>query len=650
ATDEVLMRVFTTRPDTVYGVTFMAIAPEHPIVEELLTSKENVLTDAQKAEVRTFIQDVRAQSAFERESEAGEKKGMFIGRYVHNPLYPDDKRFDIPVYVGNYVLMYGTGLVMAVPAHDQRDFEFAKKKNLRMIQVIVPPTSAMEEFPVSIDDWTAAFTGEGISVNSTDEAHNALATSDMKDAVADKLSEIERGGKTITYRLRDWLISRQRYWGCPIPMVYCDDCGVQKVSDEDLPVMLPMDIEFKGLKGNPLEASQNFQKVKCPKCGKPARRETDTMDTFVDSSWYFLRYLDSKNTDKIFDAKKIEYWMSVDQYIGGIEHATGHLIFARFFTKVFSDLGLINMREPFKKLFTQGMIHKEAFFSEKLGFLRPDEVEGVDSDGKYADREVLHAKSDNSSIEVRMEKMSKSKYNVVDPAYLIEQYGADTERIYTLFIGPPAKDAEWQDDAVIGSHRFLKRLWEQANSLIDIVNSQETEDNLSERFKKLQQVTHFSMSKVTHDLEHGFHFNTAIAQIMTLSNEIRDSLRGANIAELSAGTKFALAEAITTAIKLIAPMAPHFAEEIWQHFGNDKSIFTEKWPVADDKWLEVDEIELPIQINGKVRSKITVSAETDDAEVEKIALADEKVQKNIEGKKIIKFIIVKQKIINIIVK
>lgn len=580
------IKVFTTRQDTIFGATFMSLAPEHPKALELATS------DCRDAVV-AFIDKMNKIDKIKRTTDDFEKEGVFTGSYCLNPV----TGARMPVFLANFVLMdYGTGAVMAVPTHDQRDFEFAKKYDLSLKVVIQPVGVELES-----SSMTEAFTESGIMVNSAQ--FNGLPSNDAKEAIADFLQSKRQGTKTVNYRLRDWGISRQRYWGNPIPVIYCDACGVVPVPEKDLPVILPKDVAFSGEGGSPLARMDSFVKCTCPKCGIPARRETDTMDTFVQSSWYFLRYCCPDFNDGILERDSVDYWMSVDQYIGGIEHAVLHLLYARFFTKVLRDLGHISAEEPFTNLLTQGMVIKDGA------------------------------------------KMSKSKGNVVDPDALISKYGADTARLFSLFAAPPEKDLDWNDQGVDGSFRFLSRIWKLVHERLDIITNSPALNVslLSPEERDLRRAVHKTIRKVTEDIEERFHFNTAIASVMELLNTLQS-------AELSTPQFPAvMKEALHSVVLLMAPFVPHIAEELWQILGNSVPLTQTSWPAFDKNAVIDEEILVVVQVNGKLRSKITVGAGISEEKIKEIALADEKISQFIQGQTIRKVISVPGKLVNIVV-
>lgn len=616
--DEIEITVFTTRPDTLYGATFMLLAPEHPLAKELIAG-----TNIEKEGIR-FIDSILTEDKVSRMSDDKEKKGFFTGKYTINPL----TGYRMPIYIANYILMdYGTGAVMAVPAHDERDFAFAKKYNLEIIVVIQPEGETLE--PSKMEN---AYTEKGVMVNSGkfDGMDSELA----KSEITNYLACIGIGKKSVNYRLKDWGISRQRYWGAPIPIIYCNDCGTVPVPYEDLPVRLPLDVEFTGV-GNPLDKSDSFKNVKCPKCGKMAKRETDTMDTFVESSWYFLRYCSPKSDTAPFDKDEVDYWMPVDQYIGGVEHAILHLLYSRFYTKVLRDLGYIKFDEPFERLLTQGMVCKETYRCPNHDWLFPEEVE----DGK--------CKLCGEAVEIgRVEKMSKSKKNVIDPDNLINEYGADTARLFSLFASPPEKDLEWNEQGVEGCFRFLGRVWRIVYKNVDLFKSSLPESG--EQSKVVKDILYFmnvTIKKVTNDIEK-FQLNTAVAAIMEYSNNLID-IEPFISADYE---KFCYRKAIENMIILLAPFTPHIAEEMWSITGHDKLVSLEDWPVYDDKYTLKDEVTLAVQVNGKVRGEITVQRGSDESFVLNMAKSDDKIFKYIEGKDIVKEIYVKDKLVSIVVK
>lgn len=587
--------VFTTRPDTLYGATYFLLAPEHPLVEEI------IIDSPYKDEVQSFIKEVSKESTIERISTTLEKRGYFTGKYVINPINSEE----IPIWVANYVLMeYGTGAVMAVPAHDQRDFEFAKKYNLP-IRIVIQP----KDKEVSFNTLEAAFDEEGIMVNSGQ--FNGLSSTKALENIIDHLIKKGYGKKEVNYRLRDWLISRQRYWGAPIPIIYCPNCGMVPVPEKDLPVLLPENVDFRPTGMSPLERSEEFVNTICPKCGKKAKRETDTMDTFVCSSWYYLRYCSPQSDTAPFNTQELKYWMPVDQYIGGVEHAILHLLYSRFFTKALYDLKYVNFKEPFKRLFTQGMVCKDGA------------------------------------------AMSKSKGNVVTPGEIFSKFGIDATRVMILFASPPEVDMEWTDKGMEGASRFLNRVWRLIYNNLDYFKRARNKEevfleDISDEAKKIRQKTHQTIKKVTEDIEERFHFNTALSAIMELTNEVYKfqlEEKGGK-----GGDVFVLRKALEIIIRLLGPIAPHFSEELWQEIGNKESIYMQPWPKYDDILLEEEEKIIVVQVNGKLRGKLTIPASYDDERIEREALSIPKIQEKIEGKKIIKIITVSGKLVNIVVK
>ena len=587
-TDEVLT-VYTTRPDTIYGVTYMVIAPEHPLVEKLIQGKE------QEAECRAFIKKVQAQSEIVRSASDTEKEGVFTGTYMINP-FTNEK---IPLYLANYVLLdYGTGVVMAVPAHDQRDFEFAKKYCLP-IKIVIQP----EGQNLKAEELENAFAAEGIMENSGE--FNGLNNKEALAKIIDYAEQQGIGKRKVNFRLRDWLISRQRYWGAPIPIVYCEKCGTVTVPEEQLPVVLPENVKFTGQGKSPLSECEEFVHTTCPHCGGPAIRETDTMDTFVCSSWYYLRYCDPHNTQMPFSKEKTDYWMNVDQYIGGVEHAILHLLYARFFTKVLHDLGYLACEEPFENLLTQGMVLKDGG------------------------------------------KMSKSVGNVVSPEEIIQKYGADTARLFILFAAPPERDLEWSDTAVEGAYRFLNRVWRAVDELKEYI-SDETVDpcSLNKTENDLRFAVHSSIKKVTEDIER-FSFNTAISSIMEMVNAVYRYKESTPDKDYN---KALLGEALHSLIILLSPFVPHITQEMWECIGHKSSLAAAKWCSYDPNALAVNEYEAVVQINGKIKDKIFVASDAEPEQMKEQALASAKIQELLSGKEIVKVIAIPKKLINIVVK
>ncbi len=576
------IEVFTTRPDTLWGATFMVLAPEHPLVEKL-TAPER------RAEVEAYIDQARRRSDIERTSTEREKTGVFIGAYAINPV--NGQR--IPIWIADYVLLhYGTGAIMAVPAHDQRDFEFARQFGLPIVVVIQPPDRTLD--PATMD---AAYDGDGVMVNSGPFDGTPTAGGEAIRKVIDWLEEQGIGRREVTYRLRDWLISRQRYWGTPIPIIYCDRCGIVPVPEDQLPVLLPEDAEFMPTGQSPLITHEAFVNTSCPQCGGPARRETDTMDTFVDSSWYWYRYLSPHESDRPFDPEKVAFWTPVDQYTGGIEHAILHLLYSRFWTKALADLGLVNHREPFLRLFNHGVILGE--------------------DG---------------------EKMSKSRGNVIDPDDLVARLGADTVRLYLMFIGPWSQGGPWSSRGVAGVQRFLQRVWSLVNETLDVPVDIEDDD----RARALRRLVHRTIKQVTDDFE-TFSFNTAIARMMELVNEL------ARLRETPVVRMPVWREALETLVLLLAPGAPHIAEELWERLGKPYSVHLQAWPNYDPALAAEETVELVVQVNGRVRDRLVVPVDISEDEAVARARATERVQSYLAGKRVERVIYVPGRLVNFVV-
>jgi leucyl-tRNA synthetase len=588
------IEIFTTRPDTLYGVTFMSLASEHPLIDRLIKDPEK------KKEIEAFRERTRKIDREKRLSEEYEKEGLDLGIRAVHPLTGEK----VPIYAANFVLMeYGTGAVMAVPAHDQRDFDFAKKYHIPLKTVIIPPV------------------GEGLKPARTDSAYvdpgtmtdsaqfTGMNSEEAKKAIVKFLEEKKVGQEKVTYKLRDWGISRQRYWGTPIPVIYCDLCGMVPVPDKDLPVQLPLDVEFTGEGGSPLAKLESFVNTTCPQCNGQARRETDTMDTFVESSWYFLRYCSAKYDQGPFDPKAVEYWMGkekgegVDQYIGGIEHAVLHLLYSRFYTKALRDLGYLKIDEPFRNLLTQGMVIKDGA------------------------------------------KMSKSKGNVVDPNYLIDKYGADTARLFSLFAAPPEKDLDWNDQGVEGSYKFLRRVWvlvRDSEVLRRVSSVLESLKELPELYsdsttKEETQFLNKTIKKVTDDLER-FQFNTAIAAMMEFYNFLSEKKEGPST------------KSLRIFVILLAPFVPHIAEELWSQLGEKSSLAHQPWPKYDAAALVSETQSIVVQVNGKLRGQVEIPTGAQEEEVKAAALADTKVKMHVEGKQLVKSIYVPGKLLNLVIK
>jgi leucyl-tRNA synthetase len=617
--------VFTTRQDTVFGATFMTLAPEHPLTLELSKGTP------QEKEVREFVERIKKQDKIKRTSDDYEKEGMFIGAYCRNPLTGGK----MPIFAGNFVLLeYGTGAVMAVPTHDQRDFYFAKKFGLDLIVVVQPPGKPS----LDVQTMTEAYTEDGILVNSG--RFNGMTSEEARESIAQYLEEKGSGKKTVQYRLRDWGISRQRYWGAPIPVIFCPHCGTVPVPEKDLPVILPHDVKLTGLGDSPLAHAPSFLNVPCPRCGRPARRETDTMDTFVESSWYFERFCSPREDRGMFDREEVKYWMPVDQYIGGIEHAILHLLYSRFYTRVLRDFGLLDFPEPFTNLLTQGMVVKETHHCSKDGFLYPEEVS-----------ENLTCAKCGSAVQVgRTEKMSKSKKNVVDPDFLVQKYGADTVRLFCLFASPPEKDLEWSEQGVEGSFRFLHRVWRLVEDWAEVVKTAKAlrkEESLSEDLRALRRKIHVTIKRVTEDIENRFHFNTAISAVMELVNSLYQMEEKKKTPGLQ--TAGVMREAVESVVVLLSPFVPHICEDLWEYLGHEQSVAKEPWPKFDEEAIRDEEVLMVIQVNGKLRSRVTVGVHASEAEIKEAVLANERVQEILQGQRVKKFVWVPKKLVNLVV-
>ena len=618
------LRVYTTRPDTIYGATFLALAPEHRCVRTLVKDRPE-----EKA-IMDFVAAVRSESAFARGAGLVEKRGLFTGRHAINP-YSGER---IPIWVANFVLTtYGTGAIMAVPAHDQRDFEFARSHGLP-IKVVIE----REGEHLAPEGMTEAYTGDGTMVNSGEWSglHN-------RTGIARMIAHAEGkgfGAARVNFRLRDWLISRQRYWGTPIPMVYCDACGEVPVPEQDLPVKLPAGVEFHPTGDSPLKGHADFVETSCPRCEGPARRETDTMDTFVDSSWYFLRFISPRLETALFDSKEVNQWLPVDQYIGGIEHAILHLLYARFVTKFLKDEGLIDFSEPFARLFTQGMITSPAYRCHRHGWIAPEQVR----DGRCP--------LGDETLEMSLQKMAKSKFNVVAPSAIIERYGADTERVFTLFMAPPEKESEWSEEGVRGASRFLNRVWRlvlETSERLGAANGAKLLEVAGDggfRDAELARLTHRTIRKVTRDISESFHFNTAIAAMMEFSNFLSAYLAKT---ERTDWDEAGVATAVRSLVVLLHPFAPHITEEMWQEIGGARSLLTEPWPGWDETALAEEQVALVITVNGKVRSKMTVPAGASDKEAGEAALADPRISRILAGRQPKRIVVVPDRLVNLVV-
>ena len=634
---QVIIPVFTTRADTLFGVTYAVIAPEHPLVEEIVLKENPSLKDA--------VAKMINEDKINRTAEDKEKEGMFTGLYVINPVNNEK----VPLWIGNYVLMdYGTGAVMAVPAHDERDFFFAKKYKLPIRIVINPVDKDGNPEKIVVEEMEGAYTLNGILVNS--DEFDGMKNTEAKVKITEKLEKEGKGKKTVNYRLHDWLISRQRYWGTPIPVIYDEDGNIYLEEKGNLPVKLPTDIEFSG-KGNPLETSEEFKNVILPN-GKKGRRETDTMDTFVDSSWYYLRYLDSHNTEKPFEKENADSWTPVDQYIGGIEHAVMHLLYARFFHKALRDMGLVETNEPFKRLLTQGMVLGPSYYSQnERKFYFPKDVEIKDT--------KAFSKTTGEELTVKIEKMSKSKNNGVDPEEIVKEYGADPARVFTLFAAPPEKELEWNVNGLAGAYRFINRLFLIISDSFEFADKNAGKENnygidlskRSEKDEEIQKKLHQTVKKVTESIEDDFHFNTAIAAVMELLNDMttyKQEVIDKN--DISTESKKIWKEVLDKVILLIAPFAPHIADELWEIIGNTTFTFEEEWPTFEEELTKEHKMNLVVQINGKIRETIPAKIGLPKEEYEKLAFDSEKIKKAVEGKEIVKVIVVPNKLVNIVVK
>jgi len=584
--DDLRITIFTTRPDTSFGMTYAVLAPEHPLVDQLVTDP------AERSKVVTFRREVALESEIERLAADRAKRGLRLAARAVNPFTGRE----IPLFLADYVLMgYGTGAIMAVPAEDQRDWDFAKQHGLEIIPTVKRP-----------DGWeeTQAYTGDGVKINSG--FLDGLSVEAAKRAAIDWLVAKGLGRATINYRLRDWGISRQRYWGAPIPILYCAACGMVPEREENLPVVLPQDVQISGKGGSPLASVPGFVNATCPRCGGRARRDTDTMDTFVESSWYFLRYCSPHYTHGMFERAAAEYWMPVDQYIGGIEHAVLHLLYARFYTKVLRDLDLIKVDEPFSALLSQGMVVKDGA------------------------------------------KMSKSKGNVVDPDEMIRRFGADATRLFMLFAAPPEKDLDWKESGVEGASRFLNRVWRFIHTHATEIRAAGRLAPVSDAGRAFRRVIHETIHRVTPDIERDFHFNTAISAVMELVNALLEFER-VSLDVVARGERAALLrEAVEATLLLLGPVCPHITEELWAALGNSTSLFKAPWPSADPDALRREEIQIVVQVDGKVRSRITVEVHASEAEVREKALADEKVRQWLDGRQVAKVVVVPGRLVNIV--
>ncbi|GAA0427222.1 leucine--tRNA ligase [Cocleimonas flava] len=619
--------VFTTRPDTLMGVTYLAVAPQHHLAER--AAVEN-------PELAAFIEECKNMKTAEADMATMEKKGIDTGLFAVHPITGEN----VPVWVANFVLMsYGSGAVMSVPAHDVRDWEFAKAYKLPITQVI---TSENETVASNLNIDEGAFTEKGVLINS--DQFDGLTSEEASDAIADFLQEEKKGRKTVNYRLRDWGVSRQRYWGCPIPIIYCDDCGAVPVPDEDLPVELPTDIVFDESGASPIKNMPEFYDTRCPSCGKGATRETDTFDTFFESSWYYARYTGPDNDKSMLD-ERADYWLPVDQYVGGIEHAVLHLLYARFFNKLMRDEGLVECDEPFTNLLTQGMVLADTYYVEGESggqeWIAPKDIEiERNSKGK-----ILGYKDDQGreAVSSGMSKMSKSKNNGVDPQELIEKFGADTLRVFSMFASPPDQSMEWSDTGVEGANRFIKRLWRQV--YVHLENRPLTDldtDDLTDVQQEMRRKTYNTLQKVTDDMSRRFTFNTAIAANMELLNDLfkfhEDSDQGRAVRQ----------ETLELIVLMLAPIMPHACQKLWEILGKESVLMDESWPEMDEAALEQSKIQMMIQINGKLRGKVDVAVDADEADIKALAMENENVKGFLEDLTVRKVIVVKGRLINIV--
>ncbi len=609
------LEVFTTRHDTLFGASFMAISPDHPLAQEIA---------ATDADVAAFIAECRRLGTSEAAIEQAEKRGRDTGLRA---LHPFDDGLELPVYVANFVLMdYGSGAIFGCPAHDQRDLDFARAYGLPVLPVVCPGDTDPSAFEIG----SSAYIGDGRLINSS--FLNGLDVPAAKRAMGERLEALEAGERTVQYRLRDWGVSRQRYWGCPVPVVHCASCGVVPVPRADLPVTLPDDVTFDA-PGNPLDRHPTWKHVPCPSCGAPAERETDTFDTFFESSWYFARYCSPGVEDRPFDREAVDYWMPVDQYIGGIEHAVLHLLYSRFFSRAMKECGYIGVKEPFAGLFTQGMVCHETYRAQDGSWLQPNEIE---DDGEGGKRRL----SDGAPVAVgRSEKMSKSKKNVVDPEEIIDRYGADVARLFMLSDSPPARDLDWTESGVEGAWRYLNRLWRLVDEAPEAPPAGAGTDGAAEA---LRNTVHKTIDAITGDLER-FHFNRAVARVRELTNALAEALPAAGPAMAAA-----YREGVEAAVRMIAPMTPHLAESCWRRLGKPGLLADQPWPEADPERLVEDIVVLPVQVNGKLRGRLEVARGSQTAEVEAAALALAAVQRQLAGRPPRRVVVVPDKIVNVV--
>jgi leucyl-tRNA synthetase len=612
------VEVFTTRPDTLFGASFVAIAPDHPLAAAL--AREN-------AELAAFAAECLRGGTSEAEIETQEKRGFDTGLKCRHPL---DAGWLLPVYVANFVLMdYGTGAIFGCPGHDQRDLDFARRYGLPVIPVVLPPDADPERFEIGDE----AYVGEGRLFRS--RFLDGLDVESAKRRVIAELEALGNGTGETTWRLRDWGVSRQRYWGCPIPVIHCESCGVVPVPRAQLPVVLPEDVDFSR-PGNPLERHPSWGRVACPNCGGPGRRETDTFDTFVESSWYFARFADADAVDLPFAKEAADYWLPVDQYIGGVEHAVLHLLYARFYTRAMAECGYLDLSEPFAGLFTQGMITHLTFKDEAGDWLEPGEV-ARDQDGAW-----VTVAGRRPVVPGRVEKMSKSKRNTIDPAAIIEAYGADTARLFMLSDSPPDRDLEWTDAGVDGAWRYLNRLWrlveQEAKQPVAVASGV----GLSPEGQALKRLLHRTIAQATSELER-LHFNKAVALVRELSKAVEA------FAPSAPEDRALRRGAIETVVVLLGPMVPHLAEELWQKLGHERLLVDTSWPAADPAWLTADRVVVPVQVNGKRRAELDLPRGSTAAEVEAMALADAAVRRAMDGKPPRRVVVVPDKIVNVVV-
>ncbi|WP_026261150.1 leucine--tRNA ligase [Kiloniella laminariae] len=617
-TQEETIEVYTTRPDTLFGASFCALSPNHPLADQL--SSDNPA-------LKQFIADCNKMGTSEEAVEKAEKKGFDTGLRV---LHPFDSSIELPVYVANFVLMdYGTGAIFGCPAHDQRDLDFARKYGLSVTPVVLPADQAIEAFEITGE----AYTGNGTIINS-----RFLDGKEIEEAKLAAIAELEKSGQgkgTVQFRLRDWGVSRQRYWGCPIPIIYCQDCGAVPAPEESLPIELPEDVSFDK-PGNPIAHHPTWKHTSCPSCGKAAERETDTFDTFMESSWYFARFC-SPRDENAFTREEVDYWLPVDQYIGGIEHAVLHLLYSRFFTRGLNKCGYLGVKEPFKGLFTQGMICHETYQDAEGKWLSPEEIEKNDK-GEF---ETLDGKAVTVGPSI---KMSKSKKNTIDPADILSSYGSDTARFFMLSDSPPDRDMEWTESGIEGSWRFTQRLWRLVTGQIDELPPAGTPKpvSFSDNALELHRTVHKAIAAISENIE-SFRFNAAVAKIYELTNSI------GQFKTSDSSDKWVMRDALETLVSLVSPMMPHLAEELWQQLGYSEMIVDKAWPEFDENLIKDQNINLPVQVNGKLRATINIATDADDDTIKAVAMAEEAVIRSIGDKQVRKVIIVKNRIVNIVV-